>query len=84
MESTCSYGSEMPEKSANTNIIVWMPGRSRWSRAEDKQLMRLMKEGKTIDEIAEQFPGRTPAAVYQRSYMTGDLMEKQSDHAHDR
>ena len=64
------------EKS-NPQVILWVPGRVRWTRTEDKILHRLLKEGKSIDEIAEQFPGRTPAAIYQRSYMIPDLADTQ-------
>lgn len=73
-DSSCGSGSD---KSGNTQVILYMPGKTRWTRNEDKTLMRGIKEGKSIDEIAQEFPGRTPAAVYQRSYMVPDLTEKQ-------
>ena len=47
-----SSRSSSTDKPNNTQIIVWAPGKVRWTRAEDQTLLRLIKEGKSIDEVA--------------------------------
>ena len=57
--------------------------RTLWSEAEDDTVIRLKKAGKTLEEISEALPGRTPTAVAGRLYLrlkakAGDLIASKS------
>ena len=39
-----------------------------WTSAEDKRMLKLLKDGLTWDEIAAKLPGRSRTAVYNRYY----------------
>ncbi|KAG0198864.1 Transcription factor myb3r-5 [Mortierella sp. GBA30] len=48
----------------DTNNTKW----GRWSLEEDMKLWKFLQEDRTIDDIADQFPGRTRRSVSRREY----------------
>ena len=84
-DSTSSQDSTLSadEKSGtDQGLVPWIPGRVRWTMTEDKTLLQLIREGRTIDEISHEFPGRSPASVFLRSYHVPDLNEAQRGAIH--